>query len=287
MKIGIVTFVHGWYLDYIPIYVYSIRQAYPEYDIKIFIPGKLPEHLKGDFQVEENFLVEHSQSDDPTKKPYYLRWLIPYEYLNEFDGVFICDVDLLMLREKPMMHDQRMEVCKKTGLPFANFVRRPHPSFPKRITGWHFLITEPYYKKVNPIIESILSDSNFDISNPPSYCYDNGTGEKQWGQEALLYQMMHLAFGDIDDKIAEDRLHMSYHHGLHLGPFRGELSQLVRAKNPKGIKHLGRNLKYWNSEILNLLTDRVFLKLLDEIKEERVRKVFEKVQLHFLGPNIL
>lgn len=283
VMIGVVTYVHGWYLDYIPIYVYSINRAYPEYGVKIFVDSELPEYIQD--QISNKCVVEKLSSPHVkggSKKTYYMRWLIPYDYLKEFRSVFICDVDFLMLPEEPPMHVQRDILCKKIGLPFANFLRNPVEGYPSRITGWHYLQVEPYYEKMTPVIDSIINDPNFDISNPPSYCYDNGKGEKQWGQEALIYNMIHAAFV-VDDRIKESNIGFANHHGLHLGPFRGKIPELITQGNSSAIKHVGKNLKYWNmrSNIRKLINDEKFLELKSKIKDRRVLDVLESVHKYF------
>lgn len=286
--IGVATFVHGWYMDYIPMFIFSVCKAYPEYAVRVFINEPLPEYVRdqlsfltGDFRIE--LIFEDRATSDPLKKPYYLRWLIPENRFDGLDAVFLCDVDFLMLREPIAMHEQRYALCHRTGLPFANFWRRSHPDYPNRVTGWHFFITNPYYEKVGPIVHKVLDDPTFDISNPPSYCYDNGTGERQWGQEALLYQILDLAFG-VDDRIAEDRIGFANHHGLHFGPFRGKIPDLVAKHHHGAMAHLGHNIKFWKmtSQIRSLILDPVFQVLVNNLREPKVAMVVEKVRRYFL-----
>jgi hypothetical protein len=287
MTTGIVTFVHGWYVDYIPLYVFSVLRAYPEYFVKVFVNCSIPRHVKESLKFIpsdrfhiENIFVDREQ-DDPVKKPYYLRWLLEYKDVAEFDHVFVCDVDFLMLPEEIPMHKRRLNMCNE--LPFSNFIRSPHPDYPSRITGWHFFVTDPYYEKVGPVVRRILEDPSFDISNPPSYCYDNGTGEKQWGQESLLYQIIKTAFNPDEDNLAEDSIGFANHHGLHMGPFRGKIPILIDQNNNDAIRHMGKNLKYWMmyQEIFSLISDPIFCLLESKIEETKVKQVVKKTCSYF------
>jgi hypothetical protein len=285
--VAITTFVHGWYSDYVPIFVHSILKAYPEYFVKIFVQGEIGDHnrkslnlIQSDkFEIVEYFF-DKFKFNDVSKKPYYLRWLIPYNFLKEFEYAFICDVDLIMFKEYPTLLAQR--IANSHGLPYTNFIRTSHSNYPPRISGWHFIEVKRYYEKVEPIIQKIINDDSFDISTPPSYLYNNGMGEQQWGQEALLYTIIEQAFG-INNIINEDKNVYPYHHGLHLGPFRGKLPELIKRKDKKAILHIGRNIKYWQNkrEILSYLNDDTYNQIYLNIKEQKVKMVLEKVKHHF------
>ena len=287
MKVGITTFVHGWYADYIPVFIHSVLAAYPDYFVKVFVQDSLPTHVwdslskieSDQFQIVEGFFKDRI-SDDPSKKSYFHRWLIPYENLHEFDYTFICDVDFIMLKETPSLHEKRVSVSH--GLPYANFLRSPHPDYPPRISGWHFIKTKEYYDKVEPVIQRILDDRSFDISNPPSYSYDNGQGSQQWGQEALLHSIIQAAFG-ISEAIDERHNSYPYHHGLHLGPFRGELPQRLRNNDSQAKLHVGRNLVYWqrSKDVMSVMRSQIFQEIRENVKEDKIKTILNNVQSYF------
>lgn len=291
MQIGITTFVHGWYQEYIPLFVYGINKAYPDYQAKVFVQGKLDAYiwetlqtLPKNYQIIENYMNDHKE--EGAKKPYYCRWLIPYEDLAEFDCVFICDVDLIMLKENPPLHEQRLKICEKNQLPFANFIRTPHPNYPDRISGWHFIKTKEYFEATTCIIKSITNDPNFDISSPPSYCYNNGIGDKQWGQEALLFKIISSSF-QCKHILEKNNLY-PYHHGLHLGPFRGTLPDRVLKGELQAINHMGRNLSYWkHQDLTNICKDRLFLKLIKRNKGDKIKSVLDNFLRHFNNLKLL
>lgn len=264
-RFGVATYVHGWYHEYVPLFVHAWQRAYPDYRILVFTHEERQHHCPG-----AEFI--HLPSCHRSQKPYYMRWLIPPEKLVGLDYAFICDVDLLAIRESPAMHTACLYRMIQTGRPFANWVRPPADGYPNRVTGWHFIDVEKYYEKVWPFAERVLHDETFDIANPPSYRYDNGTGEKQWGQEALLYQLLDAAFHlDARDREVADT--WANHHGLHLGPLRGGM------KRADILPRLGHNAKFWNDrpQINTLLTDPEFQRLVSRVTEPLVQRVLRRL----------
>lgn len=280
MKVGVITYVHGWYIDYIPFFIYSILQAYPDYKIKVFIRETIPDSVKFNlsflpvdrFEIIEEYLSNFGIRDDPSKKPYYLRWLIPYCDINEFDYAFICDVDFLMISENPTMADQRLDICNHNKVPFANYQRDPHPNYPSRITGWHFIKVHEYYEKTGQIIDA-LRNQDIDITKMKNkYSYKNGLGETQWGQESLLYYIIRESFGDID-------LSKKFptHHGIHLGPIRANLHLRLYNNDPTIVDKFGMNAKYWYSEqARKLARDPIICEMINKLPNNNVKLIMTR-----------
>lgn len=289
MIIGVSTFVHGWYVDYIPIYIYSIIKSYPLYKPRVFIQNTLDKNIIESLNlIPSNFdIIENKFNDkinkDPSKKPYYLRWLLSESDFHGLDCVFICDVDYIMLKEDPPMHEQRLLICKNINQPYANFLRKKSNNYPERISGWHFIKVKEYYEKTKIVIEDIINDKNFDISNYPSYCYNNGFGEKQWGQESLLYKIIKLSFDLDDESIREPINKFPYHHGLHLGPFRTNIPYKFIKGDKKSIEHIGINSKYIKmvKEINEIFNDNIMIKLIEKIKNEKVKNTINSARKFF------
>jgi len=273
-KWGIAIFVHDWYLDFIPTFVYSSLRAYPYCFVKIFSHTPLSERLNRLLKTIRNGLssnfsvIENSFSD---RKPHgYLRWFLPYDHLQEFDGARIHDADVILLKEKPSLFDFHMERCKKFDIPYSNFVRKRPEDHPPKLTGWHFVQPGPYYEKMQPILNEILSDPNFDIASPPNVCYPTGDGTMRWDDEPLLYQIVHKAIG-IPRGIAEDvGGNYAHHHGIHLGPMRGGICDRLASPDEtlkeSAESQLGLNLKYWQrvDDILQIIDDPLFQLIHDQ-----------------------
>lgn len=272
MKVGVVTYVHGWYHAYIPFFIRAWELAYPEYDIVIVSDVAR--------QCPAERVHWHTLPNPHPKatKPYYLRWLLPPEIFAGLDFAFICDVDLLALHEATDLLSTRLRVMELTQRPFANWVRPPAPGYPHRVTGWHFIDVEKYYKAVWPVAKKILENPEFDIS-VGGYEYDNGIGEKQWGQEALLYRILDDAFGlDAADRAVADSF--ANHHGLHLGPLRGGMTRSTI------MQRLGRNAHFWFAyePVKKLLADAVFQQAATQITEEKAAVVMHRLYRLFELP---
>ena len=265
-KIGVVTYVHGWYRHYIPLFVRAWQLAYPEYEILIFC-DEILQPVAGATLIP--FPSRHA-----SEKPYYMRWLIPPEYLSHLDRAFICDVDLIPLREEPTLAAVRDEFMTASGFPFANWLRPTEPGYPDRVTGWHWIDIKPYYARVQPITEQILRDYTFNIANPPSYSYPNSFGELQWGQEALLFRILHEAFGLSDQHRAKSKWQFANHHGLHLGPLRGGMPRDTIAQR------LGPNACFWkqaHAGVRQVMQDAEFRMCCSHIMEPRVCHVVKNL----------
>ena len=199
------TFLSGIYVEYIPVFVYSVLSEYPEYYCKFFVKEKIPVHtenaleklrqkkasfeiiqdiqnLKGSYWRQEKFF---QMCRLVPEKLAYPMFFIPYEELCEFKYVCTCDIDFLVLREKVCLHEYRANHAKSINLPFSNFVRSNYP--PKRLTGWHFFETKPYYEKVNYLLDEIYKNPYLIDKAIISCKYRNGWGEYIWENEPILY----------------------------------------------------------------------------------------------------
>jgi len=281
MKVGIVTYVHGWYVDYIPFFIYAVSKSYPEYEVRVFLRETLTDSVrrnlvnlrgKAKFSIKEGYLADIGVRSDKTNKPYYIRWLIPYYSLKDLDVAFICDVDTLIMTENPTMVDQRLEICKRHNLPFANYQRDYHEDYPPRITGWHFIKVHDYYKEAGWLIDK-LRDEDIDITTMQNkYCYINSLGESQWGQESLLHYIIRKIFGDVE--LSEK---FPTHHGIHLGPIRSDQHIKLYERDPKIVEKFGLNAKYWyDAQAFEFVNDRILNKMIKELADSNVKLVMAK-----------
>ena len=256
------TYVFGPYTCYIAPYIYFLKRAYPDCYPIIFVHKHLaPEDAKavnllaGEFSFD---IVENTLGDREWKKPQWgkaVRWLLWDKRFMDFQGVYIGDIDMLIMPEKlPLLEGHRRH-CERLGLPFSN-VMRPPAMFPvrrdlrsfmvtaqvrglkeavrlfmrdklpaRRLTGLHFFIPEQY----EPLF-SRHKDKYWDLllRRPHFLWHDRG-----FSNEAFLYDFME-EFGCIDKVPAappigedeefsfdEDVLYCP-HHGIHVGTFRSE-----------------------------------------------------------------
>lgn len=199
----------GGYTKFIPYYIYSILKSYPDYYVKVFTNTDLSsgektclemieKNLSKNFRVYERFIKTPFNTKQVGKM---LRFLIPYNQYKDFENVYIGDVDFLIVKEKPSLLDAHLDHCSKIKLPYSNQIRPDS----NRLTGLHFFKTQPYYKKMNAII-------NFYWDNPDKL---QNKIEKLKGNEQFLYDMIkHIGFGKLRT------YHYRPHHGFHLGVIR-------------------------------------------------------------------
>ena len=87
MKICLTTFVQGHlYQEYLPMLIYSIGKAYPEYDVKIFLHDTLRDDLRPALD-KMNSLVARS-----------LRWVLWDESFRDYDYLYTIDIDMFYIR---------------------------------------------------------------------------------------------------------------------------------------------------------------------------------------------
>ena len=211
MKLCFTTYVFGWYQDFIPIYIYSILQAFPQHYVKIFLHENLTFCNKKalEFITNKNYeIVENCQERNETKIPRLpaLRFVMPKEYFQDFDYIYFGDVDFIIYNFfNDNFYEHYVKHCNQTGLPFSNEWNYDYSRY--RATGLHFVIKEPYYKVMNDKIKEMrIPDGNYFRSQTPNEAmYD----------EQMLYYMLCFSF-DLRPLIG----YLRPLHGLHFGTFR-------------------------------------------------------------------
>jgi len=217
MKNAFSVFVFGNYDRFLPYYVYSIEKAYPEADVLIFYNAELSPEVqqyldnKNCVTIYENFYAEHEafakyKIRGGGKK--LLRHLIPSSYFEGYDHVYFGDVDILILEENLGLFNFHRQQATKSGVHFSNKVRPlPDGSLSKRLTGLHFVITQPYYQQMDAVIDRVFEDEAF--------------REKMISQarrdEEFLYLLNKEASGFDPSQVANNVTPL---HGIHLGNFR-------------------------------------------------------------------
>lgn len=260
MKVCFTSFVFGNYQKYIPFYIYSIARTYPNAYVRVFYDGFLENKINdillelkksnvASFEVIE--LKDASINEFEKYKikgggKKLVRWLFDSSNFKGFDFVYFGDVDILILPEEISLMDLHIAQMKRMGLPFSNKVRVDANGIPvKRLTGLHFIETENYFLKIDPIVKRIKSDVVF---------------RKQFLEdverdETLLYKINKEAFSFDDKKLIEAERPW---HGMHLG--------ITRGNNKMNIKTIEENSSLTLEEI-----KRNLIKFLDD-------KLFKKIQ---------
>jgi hypothetical protein len=162
-------------------------------------------------KIYENFYAEHESFANYKirgggKK--LLRHLIPSSYFEGYDHVYFGDVDILILEEDQDLFSFHIEQAAKSEVNFSNKVRPlPDGSLSSRLTGLHFVITQPYYAQMDVVSERIFNDEN----------YKEEIISQARRDEEFLYLLNKEASGFDPQQVANNVTPL---HGIHLGNFR-------------------------------------------------------------------
>lgn len=222
------AFVFGNYKRYVPLFCYSVVKSYPEYSVKVFVDGRLGESEWNCIdEIKKNVspavhVVEHAfeglvMPECPKLKggpKILLRWLFEGSDFSGFDCVYFSDVDFLVLRQQPTLAEFHVANANRFGLPFSNMVREDKTRTgrpPSRLSGCHFVLAEPYFTSVDPVVRAIKDEP-----------------------------------GLISDAVAETTTdeHFLYYLVQRAIPFDGE--QLRQSLRPIPGPHLGVARNRWN-----------------------------------------
>ena len=252
-------YVFGNYTKYIPFCVYGIFKSYPNSHIKIFVDGKLKENEKeslklfntDNLEIKENYkLLNEIKGNMKGGNLRIARFIIPYEEFKDFQYVYVGDIDMLIYKENPSLLESHIEHMKKIGLPFSNGIRKNST----RLTGLHFFETQPYFNKMNNIIERCLSDEEY-LYNLTKDCERD---------ENFLYKIVEIGIGigNIKNKITQDgELYYRPHHGVHLGLFRGNNNN---NENWERVKYI---LDYFGDDTFNKIIELVNITEIVKLKK--------------------
>lgn len=177
-KMCVATWVYGRkYQGWIPLYVYSIKKNYPDYDIKIFLDKNLSigiEKILKEFdlnkyvEIIENVIAtnEYRYCNNIEKRCY--RWLMnEMGGLSEYEFVYIGDIDIYITKEEVPLLEQHIKHLEQVNGVYSNAIRltfRDYFSHRKiidkshlwRLTGLHFVKSKEYFKAVCKNQERIM-----------------------------------------------------------------------------------------------------------------------------------
>lgn len=240
------------YQNFAPIYIYSIKKAYPTYNIKIFNWGKIPKNISNILKSLnlENCLVEKN-FDGFKKTPQNikaLRWLYQYKDIKDYFAVFTGDIDFFIVEENPSLLDQHLSFCETQKLPYSNRVRAKSC----RLTGLHFYKVEEYYNACGNVIDYFrdkLKKNDTSIFRHPKSNLDFYEGD-----EELLYQIVEKSGLGFPKDIKTKRVH----HGIHL---KRKYSLDLAAKE-------NELLIYKNDFVNTYENDEIFKEIIYKISKE-------------------
>jgi hypothetical protein len=188
----IFTAASGLYCDYMPLWRWCISKAYQEYDCFCVI------------------------IQNPTTRYYAAIYRLLHHPSPDFKYIYVTDVDMMILREKPTLMDFHLREMKKTGLCYSNSKRYSEPQGDRRMTGLHFC-NQRWYRK---------TQSQRDI-----YIHMLENGEicnNRFDDELILMKVMNDSKIEISPRFVSLVLR---HHGIHMGTLRSYKSHTRQKLN--------------------------------------------------------
>ena len=136
-----------------PVFIYSIKKAYPDAGVKVFVMGKLKDDVRaildklrneqlidGDWEVIENQFEDYPKRDSTCN---CLRFLLQKKYFDGYDYIIIKDIDFIILPHEPSHYKYFVRRMKKIDTCMFG-VRGPY-QFPRRPQinrrGWKYEYT--------------------------------------------------------------------------------------------------------------------------------------------------
>lgn len=202
------------YHAYIAPFLYCLNRAYPEASAFIDVRGELspgnreliakatnnPRH-----KVYENEFLEYPADNFTTMALRWTQWKPEFE---QFSGLYIGDIDIMLSKEFPTLADQQESFCEMC---YSNVViSHNHNVKGTRLTGLHFIKPKEYRKAMKPVME--LCDKLLLRGENPDLFWNEALGAKD--NEIMLYRMIQLA------GLPMTKNTKFLHHGIHLGDSR-------------------------------------------------------------------
>lgn len=295
-KLCVTAFVFGKYHQcYIPLFLFSIKKAYPDCYPIVYIQGELDKNINsqieeisplGDFKIVDHFYDDFNFNSQRGKS---IRWIVWDKTFLEYDALYYADIDMFYIRENPSLYDQHLSHCKLINKPISNVVRVSSEVNPFsvvnflriaknnsikyafnrlfkgvrsefRLSGLHFVQTKPYFEKVSVLLDKykgyIFGGKTFDHHLLGFY------------NESLLYDLVvECGWGEglpvsssNTEMMDTSKFNRSFrpHHGIHLGIFRDEIYPVDQV------------------EILELDVYKKYYEKFQELKNDVIYKKIEK-----------
>ena len=239
------TVAQGKYQSFIPLFLYSISESYPDFTTIVFTGGEPAEpyvvesmKLLSDRNVAvitDEFSGYKGGGSIPAMWRFLLFTTERFEkYFSNFDYFYITDVDFIICPETPSLLTQHLTHCNILSLPYSAHIRHYYPE----IIAARLFATRSFalcvQDQVN-IYDKLIEEYGSDIFDETSRHFD----------ERLLYEIVTKSGFrhppkldpysisrefDLFDPANYDQELFSPHHGIHLGLGRKRLLVLNRKR---------------------------------------------------------
>ncbi|MFO8067260.1 MAG: hypothetical protein R6U11_06735 [Bacteroidales bacterium] len=256
-KLLFVTTVAGLqYLEYALIYIYSIKRAYPEYDVMIYSWDDITPIRKGLKLLNAEKCVKKIgfPYERSVKNYAKSRFLLGKHYFKNNKFAYIGDVDFFICKETPTILELHKSRLIQTGYCYSNEVRENM----KRLTGLHFIDVDRYFNYTDS--ERIKAKKAIQ------------EGDNSKTDEMMLYDMCEKSkAGLIPGNVRP-------HHGIHLGHVR----QLLCKKNKrrkKGKNNIAQIRQSYRMQFIDAYeNDPLFQKLITGLSIEKdIKLLYENL----------
>lgn len=283
-SVCIAIYAYGAYQKYIPLYVFSIMNSYPNYSCLIFHDEDLNSSILNDLKMLNSTFggVEIVELQDEyytlLKKIFIenecrpaIRWFLPIEELKRYDYVYYGDVDFLIVPEIPSLSAQHIMHMHITELPFSNIKRKGE----KRLTGLHFVKTKQYFNK-------IYSNENISIEIINKWLKDK---PNKGVDEFILYKIItnSMSIESIN------KIMFRPYHGFHFAASREPMFEFYfNDDRHSGNKNTFGNygwVGYSRKKLIKTIKELHFKKeMFNELYNKRISDDLRKLRLLINGP---
>lgn len=266
------TYVYDWYQDYIPWFIYSVLRAYPQDYCRIFLREPLnprtAEALAVIRDVSPNFEVIDRHHPEFCGDQRCYRFIQPKENFAPYRYAIVGDIDMLILPpwgNRTGQFQWHKANAERMGVPYSNAIAKNGPGL---LTSYgHFIDVEPYYEKIQPVIDAALNMPMLEMLSTPAWFAERS--------RRLLYSLCDQAHG-IPDSIRDVKAFLLSWPSLHLHYI---LHVIQNGRDPSPIMR-SKKFAYEINCCLDTATAHALRSI---INKGRVARVMEKTWEIFAG----
>lgn len=205
MKLCITTVVDEKYMAYLPLFVFCVNKAYPEYHVRLFVRDKCQYDLKKPWRLKCELVPLFEDYPRYEYMSIALRFAIDKDYYKDFSHIYITDIDMMIMREHRDIGYFHLIEMSETGMCYSNSLRNAlHYAGSKSLTGLHFASLE-WFERTNDL-----------VSEYRDLLKEGILGTYREFDGVMLYRIADRSGCGLPGKYRLTKRH----HGIHLGNFR-------------------------------------------------------------------